>query len=127
MSLSNGQTHPSSNLSRSAAPHAAEHKSMHIEPPVASPARAMAMAAKRTQEALSMRLLTEREVREITGIPMGTLRRWRCVGEGPPFIKLGSGPKARVRYDAIDILSYVEAGKRYPIRAGNTGGQHGNY
>jgi hypothetical protein len=82
--------------------------------------------AKRKQQALAMQLLTEKQVSVITEIPMGTLRRWRCVGEGPPYIKMGSGPKARVRYDAVDILAYVEAGKRYPIRAGNTGGQHGN-
>jgi hypothetical protein len=73
-----------------------------------------------------MQLLTEKQVSTVTAIPMGTLRRWRCVGDGPPFIKMGHGPKARVRYDAIDILAYVEAGKRYPIRAGNTGGQLGN-
>ena len=82
--------------------------------------------AKRTQQALVMQLLTEKQVFAITAIPTGTLRRWRCTGEGPPYIKMGNGPKARVRYDAVDILAYVEAGKRYPIRAGNTGGQHGN-
>jgi hypothetical protein len=82
--------------------------------------------AKRIDQVMAMRLLTEKQVSAITAIPMGTLRRWRCVGDGPPFIKMGNGPKARVRYDPVDILTYVEAGKRYPIRAGNTGGQHGN-
>jgi hypothetical protein len=82
--------------------------------------------SKRAQQLISMQLLTEKQVSAITAVPMGTLRRWRCVGDGPPFIKMGNGPKARVRYDAVDILAYVEAGKRYPIRAGNTGGQHGN-
>ena len=82
--------------------------------------------AKRIDQAMAMRLLTEKQVSAITAIPTGTLRRWRCVGEGPPYIKMGNGPKARVRYDAVDTLAYVEVGKRYPIRAGNTGGQHGN-
>jgi predicted DNA-binding transcriptional regulator AlpA len=81
---------------------------------------------KRIDQAMAMRLLTEKQVSAITAIPAGTLRRWRCTGEGPPYIKMGNGPKARVRYDAVDVLAYVEAGKRYPIRAGNTGGQHGN-
>jgi hypothetical protein len=77
---------------------------------------------------MAMQLLTERKVSEITDIPMGTLRRWRCVGDGPPYIKMGNGPKARVKYDAVDILAYVEAGRRYPIRAGNTGGdKHGHH
>jgi hypothetical protein len=76
---------------------------------------------------MAMQLLTEKQVSEITGIPKGTLRRWRCVGEGPCFIKMGNGPKARVRYDAVDILTYVDAGRRYPIRAGNTeGNRHGH-
>jgi hypothetical protein len=67
---------------------------------------------------MAMQLLTERQVSAITAIPMGTLRRWRCVGEGPPYIKMGKGPKARVKYDAVDILAYVEAGRRFPsVRA----------
>ena len=75
-----------------------------------------------------MQLLTEKQVSAITAIPMGTLRRWRCVGDGPPFIKMGNGPKARVRYDAMDILAYVEAGRRFPsIRAGNTEGEKHGY
>jgi hypothetical protein len=77
-----------------------------------------AASTKRTQQLLAMRLLTEEQVSAITAIPMGTLRRWRCVGDGPPFIKMGNGPKARVRYDAVDVLAYVEAGKRFPsVRA----------
>lgn len=87
-----------------------------------SPGQEKLATSKRTQQLMSMELLTERQVFAITAIPTGTLRRWRCTGEGPPYIKMGNGPKARVRYDAVDILAYVEAGKRYPIRAGNTGG-----
>ncbi|RSL17677.1 hypothetical protein EDE15_3214 [Edaphobacter aggregans] len=65
-----------------------------------------------------MQLLTERQVSEILATPMGTLRRWRCVGDGPPYIKMGNGPKARVKYDAVDILAYVETGRRFPsVRA----------
>jgi hypothetical protein len=85
--------------------------------------RALA-SVKRSEQIMAMRLLTEKQVSAITSIPMGTLRRWRCVGDGPPFIKMGNGPKARVKYDAVDILAYVEAGRRYPIRAGNTEGEN---
>jgi hypothetical protein len=82
---------------------------------------------KRTEAVIAMRLLTERQVSAITAVPTGTLRRWRCVGVGPPYIKMGTGPKARVKYDSVDIHAYVEAGRRFPsIRAGNTGGEkHG--
>jgi hypothetical protein len=72
-------------------------------------------------QVLVMRLLTERRVSKIMDTPMGTLRRWRCVGGGPLYIKLGDGPKAPVRYDPIDIYVYVEAGRRFAsIRAGIT-------
>lgn len=67
------------------------------------------------------RLLNENEVAIIMSLPAGTLRRWRCIGKGPCYIKLGTGPKARVRYDLEDITAYVEQGRRFPIRAGNTG------
>jgi hypothetical protein len=84
--------------------------------------------AKRIDQAMAMRLLTEKQVSAITAIPMGTLRRWRCVGDGPPYIKMGASPKARVRYDAVDIYNYVEAGRRFPsIRAGNTEGEKHGY
>lgn len=101
-----------------------------LEPAIVPPQRSlgqekMAMS-RRTQQLMSMQLLTEKQVSAITAVPMGTLRRWRCVGDGPPFVKMGNGPKSRVRYDAFDILAYVESGKRYPIRAGNTKGEHGN-
>jgi hypothetical protein len=67
---------------------------------------------------VALQLLTEKQVASITAIPAGTLRRWRSVGDGPPYIKLGRGPKARVKYDAVDIEAYVEAGRRYPsVRA----------
>ena len=72
-------------------------------------------------QVLAMRLLNERRVSKIMDTPMGTLRRWRCAGVGPLYIKLGDRPKAPVRYDPIDIYEYVEAGRRFAsIRAGIT-------
>jgi hypothetical protein len=78
-------------------------------------------------QVLAMRLLNERQVSEILRTPMGTLRRWRCVGVGPLYIKLGGGAKAPVRYDPIDIYECVEAGRRFAsIRAGNMETKHGD-
>jgi hypothetical protein len=102
--------------------------------PSVSPSRAVQKKRKLAQtksveQVMAMLLLTERQVSAMTATAMGTLRRWRCVGDGPPFIKFGSGPKARVKYDAVDIRKYVEAGRRFPsIRAGNTDGEkHGHH
>lgn len=76
---------------------------------------------RKTASILETRLLNEKEVSRILGTPAGTLRRWRCIGEGPVFIKLGSGPKAAVRYHPLDIEKYCDDGRRFPIRAGSTG------
>lgn len=78
----------------------------------------MAQVKSTTQVFPVLQLLTERQVSAMTAIPMGTLRRWRCVGEGPDFCKMGGGPRARVKYDLADIHRYVNAGRRYPsVRA----------
>jgi hypothetical protein len=76
-------------------------------------------------QVMAMQLLTERQVSAILATPMGTLRRWRCVGTGPRFVKMGLGPKARVKYDAVDIYQYVEAGRRDPSVRATQWGQHG--
>jgi len=58
-------------------------------------------------------LLNEYEVSEMTGIPRGTLSRWRCSGRGPVSVKL----EGSVRYHLSDILSYVEERKQSSVRA----------
>jgi hypothetical protein len=43
----------------------------------------------------------------LMGVPEQTLRQWRCAGLGPDFIKLGTGPKAAVRYTHKDVEDYI--------------------
>ena len=65
-----------------------------------------------------LQMLTEKQVSAITTISVKTLQRWRCIGDGPPYSKLGTGPKARVVYDSRDIQTYVEQGRCNPsVRA----------
>lgn len=45
------------------------------------------------------------ETARYTGIPLGTLRYMRSVGEGPRSFKLGRA----VKYDPRDVLAYVES------------------
>lgn len=45
------------------------------------------------------------ETSRYTGIPLGTLRYMRSVGEGPRSFKLGRA----VKYDPRDVIAYVEA------------------
>ena len=53
-------------------------------------------------------LLTDLQAAELLGLKPATLRRWRWVGDGPTFIKLGRS----VRYDTEVIEQFIEAGRR---------------
>ena len=49
------------------------------------------------------KLLTQKEVKEITGLADSTLEQWRLKGKGPKFIKLGR----LVRYRLTDVQAYI--------------------
>ena len=49
------------------------------------------------------KLLNETEVAEILNLQVATLRRWRWMGQGPRFIKIG----AAVRYDPQELKVYL--------------------
>jgi len=51
--------------------------------------------------------ITEKEVSEITGIALPTLRKQRWCKKGIPFVKLGKS----VRYLHNDVINYMEARK----------------
>ena len=50
-------------------------------------------------------LLRENEVSDRLSIPVKTLQRWRYVGGGPEFVKLGHA----VRYPTESLIAWVEA------------------
>lgn len=52
-------------------------------------------------------LINEKQLSELIGLSLHTLRRWRVIGEGPRFIKIGSC----VRYDPADIAAWLNARK----------------
>jgi predicted DNA-binding transcriptional regulator AlpA len=49
------------------------------------------------------KLLTQGEVKEITGLADSTLEQWRIKGKGPKFIKVGR----LVRYRSSDLHAYI--------------------
>lgn len=51
-------------------------------------------------------LLTPKEVAARLKVTDGTLRKWRCYGYGPWFIKLGERSKSPVRYRLEDIEAF---------------------
>jgi len=53
------------------------------------------------------RYLTERQVSEITGRALSTLRNDRMHGRGLPYVKMGRS----VRYDLDDVRRFMESRK----------------
>ena len=51
------------------------------------------------------RLMSETEVSENYGLNIRALQKWRCVGGGPRFVKLGR----QVRYRASDVEDFIES------------------
>ena len=61
-----------------------------------------------------MRLLTTKSLAEMISVPEGTVRYWRNVGLGPPWIKL----EGSIRYAEEDVLEYINRNRRTPsVRA----------
>ena len=60
---------------------------------------------ERGQMSDTTRALTEREVAELLGLSVATLRAWRHRGKGPRFLRLGRS----VRYLPSDLNDFVRA------------------
>ena len=50
--------------------------------------------------------LTPDELRQLIGVDLGTLAKWRCQRQGPPFIKVS---RRCVRYDHAAVMAWLEA------------------
>jgi excisionase family DNA binding protein len=57
-------------------------------------------------------LLTESQVAETLRVSVATIRRWRCLGQGPRFFKVGT----LVRYSLEDVHTWLASRP--------TGGEH---
>ena len=62
-------------------------------------------------------LLNDAEAAKLLCVSTATLRSWRCRGIGPPYIKMGNGAKAPVRYSESDIEQYIAQCRQTPVRA----------
>ena len=60
---------------------------------------------QRGQMSDTTRALTEREVADMLGLSVATLRAWRHRGKGPRFLRLGRS----VRYLPADVADFVRA------------------
>ena len=55
------------------------------------------------------KLLKEKQVSELTGLALQTLRNARFEGRGFPYYRLGNGKRAAVRYSMADVKAYLDA------------------
>jgi len=62
-----------------------------------------------------MKYLNEKQVSEMTGLALPTLRNDRSLGRGLPYIKL----RKSVRYNESDVIAYME---RHKIQTDRQGG-----
>lgn len=56
-------------------------------------------------------LLTEQDAADYLGMSPGTLREWRSLGKGPPYLKL---PTGTVRYRQEDLVEWVSQQRVVP-------------
>lgn len=54
---------------------------------------------------MNEKYLTERQVFDMTGICLSTLRNWRVIGRGPVYVKPGG---VLVRYRLSDVQTFME-------------------
>jgi predicted DNA-binding transcriptional regulator AlpA len=52
-----------------------------------------------------IQLLNEHQVAELLGVSVATMRRWRLLRQGPPFLKVG----ALCRYRMADVSAWLES------------------
>lgn len=59
---------------------------------------------------MEKKLLKEKEVSQILGIPVMTLQKWRYMRENIPYVKIGRS----VFYKADDVFLFLEKHTIYP-------------
>ncbi|MNL23171.1 hypothetical protein D3C87_1445440 [compost metagenome] len=53
-------------------------------------------------------LLTEDDVARRYGVVVGTVQKWRRLGIGPAYLKVGGSSKSPVRYRPADLAAFDE-------------------
>jgi hypothetical protein len=72
----------------------------------------MASMGHGQQATTTRQLLTPYIVAAMLDVHPDTLARWRHRGDGPPYLKLGSGRTSAVRYLQEDVDAYLVAHRR---------------
>jgi len=65
--------------------------------------------------------LNTKEASTYLSIAAYTLARWRALGQGPPYLKIGEGKQGAVRYLKEDLDKWLEE-RRVPPEVKNADG-----
>lgn len=58
---------------------------------------------------MKAKYLTSKEAAQYIGVSVDLLQKWRTLGIGIPYIKLGESHSSLVRYDIEDLNRYLES------------------
>ena len=67
----------------------------------------MQETTKSTTKALGRRYLNEKELSEVTGMALSTIRNHRAARKGIPYVKM----QKSVRYDLDDVVRFMDGNK----------------
>lgn len=60
------------------------------------------------------KMFDEKQAAELLGCSVATLRKWRLLGTGPAYVKVGR----LVRYREADLMAYLDAHCVQPVGGG---------
>ena len=53
-------------------------------------------------------MLSSKEAAKYLGLSPKTLANWRSARQGPPFHRLGNGPRPRIAYRESDLQAWID-------------------
>lgn len=68
----------------------------------------MAESSEVITDPMPIRIMTVKQAADYLGLAVSTLNKWRCLGGGPKFVKMGRA----VRYRAEDLEAYLNVASR---------------
>ena len=51
-----------------------------------------------------MRLITPKQLADLVGVAVSTLKKWRSIGCGPPWVRIGR----RIFYDLAEVEKWID-------------------
>ena len=52
-------------------------------------------------------LVTSKDLAEYLGVTEGTVRNWRSLNQGPPYVKMGKLRNSKIRYDMNVVKKWL--------------------